>query len=365
MSKEEVAIVGAGLAGCSAALELKKRGVDAELFEAKKEGEFVRKKQLTGTSYVLSTVPKLIKPMHHMDGITLETENKCSAYEGNVGEIYEVCSPEGAEQMLRNTLTEKGAKINYETRITSREQLEGYKHIIIADGYGSALAKMYDMRDEEPYLISCGLESITRGEFEAGKVKMILDSKAAPGGYIYHLPWNEEKAFIVAFGMQPQVDERAARENFRKYLDKRGWEVEDEWTEYEHFYHHPCYQKDNVYLAGAAGSFTCEFMGFGVYYSVETGLLCAQAITTGQNYEELLWKSVLKQLNVYKEIAPLMRNAGPKTHEYMVKFMGNFLAKYLVSNGKNVFKIINPLYPYAMAVGKAVSTVHKILLKGK
>jgi hypothetical protein len=49
----------------------------------------------------------------------------------------------------------------------------------------------------------------------------------------------------------------------------------------------------------------------------------------------------------------------------MVKFMGNFLAKYLVSNGKNVFKIINPLYPYAIAVGKAVSTVHKILLKGK
>ena len=40
-----------------------------------------------------------------------------------------------------------------------------------------------------------------------------------------------------------------------------GWKVEDEWVEYEHFYRHPCYQRDQVYLVGAAGSFTCEFMG--------------------------------------------------------------------------------------------------------
>jgi flavin-dependent dehydrogenase len=365
MSKEEVAIVGAGLAGCSAALELKKRGVDAELFEAKKEGEFVRKRQLTGTSYVLSTVPKLIKPMHHMDGLYLESEQECSAYEGNVGEIYEVCSSSGAEQMLRDRINEKGIKINYQTSIKSREQLGGYKHIIIADGYNSTLAKLYNMRDEEPYLTSCGLESITIGEYEPGRARMILNSAAAPGGYIYHLPWDEKRALTVAFGMQPQIDVRKARENFRKYLEKRGWKIEDEWTEYQHFYHHSCYQRDNVYLIGAAGSFNCEFMGFGVYYAVETGILCAQAIATGKDYEDILWKSVLKQLGVYRAIAPLMRNAGPKTQKYMVKFMGNFLAKYLVSNGKKVFKIINPLHPYAIAVGKVVSLGHELLLKGK
>jgi flavin-dependent dehydrogenase len=365
MSKEEVAVIGAGLAGCTVALELEKRGVEVEVFEAKKEGEFVRKRQLAGTSYVLLTVPRIIKPMHHMDGITLESEHGFNAYEGKVGEIYEVCSPNGAEQMLRDMINEKGVKINYETPITSRGQLGGYKDIVIAEGYNSALAKRYNMRDEKPYLISCGLESITKGEYEPGKMRMILNSAVAPGGYIYHIPWNEERALTVAFGMQLQIDERRARENFRKYLDKRGGKIEDEWTEYQYFYRHPCYQRENVYLVGAAGSFNCEFMGFGLYYAIETGILCAQAIATGKNYEDLLGKSVLRQLSVYKAIAPLMRNAGPKTHDYMVKFMGNFLAKYLVSNGKNVFKIINPLYPYVIAVGKVVSLGHELLLKGK
>lgn len=363
----KTAVIGAGLAGCTAALELDKKGVEVEVFEALKSGEYTRKPQLTGTAHVLSTVPKIIKPKYQMNNFTFESENNTSHFEGNkIGNIYEVCSSNGAEQMLRDELQDRGIKVNYGSPIKSRDQLKGYSHVVIADGYTSTLAKLYGMRDDKPYLTSYGLQSITRGDFEPSSAKIILNHTVAPGAYIFHIPWDEEKATTVAFAMQSQpLDIKLTREKFRKYLEKMGWSVEDEWVEYEHFYRHPRYQRDNVYLVGAAGSFTCEFMGFGLYYTIESGIACAQSIATGEKYEDVLWRNVLSHLNVYRKMAPLMRNAGPKTHDYMVKVMGNFLAKYLVENGKHVFKIIDPLYPFVMAGGKMVSGLHALFLKGK
>jgi flavin-dependent dehydrogenase len=367
VERHEVVIVGAGLAGCAAALELDDKGITADVFEALRDKEYIRGPQLTGTAYILSTIPNLVKPKYRMRSFTFRSGEDVAYFDGNrIGNVYEVCSTEGAEQELRDRLHDRGIEINYGHRIKNTEELRDYKHVVIADGYSSQLAKSYGLRSDAHYLTSYGLMSEISGRFEPESPMIELNSKVAPGGYIFFIPWDERRANAVAFPMLSQhLDIKSARETFRRWIEENGWKTEKEWTEFQAFYRHPCYERDGVYLAGSAASFTDEFMGFGLYYAVESGIVCADAISEGKSYEEALKETVLDHLKIYRSVAPLMRNAGPKTHELMVKAVSLAPARHLVNSGFDIFRYLEKASSPIALGGTLISNLHSVFLNDR
>lgn len=338
--RKKIAVIGSGIAGCTCATELAKYH-DVEIFEAAEKDAPSRPLQMEGAVYYLDNIPEL-KPTYRISELVLASENQEVTFRGDLGYLFRIGGNNGVDVQFKKEV-EKRIKINYSSKISSLDMLSGYDIIVAADGYRSKIAQMAGMRKEHAELKGLGLGLSVKGNFRPGYTYSLFDNTYAPGGYLYLIPINKEKASLVSASIGCAFNSKHLRNKLRDYADSMDLEIVDEWTDCEKWYYFDSYQKDNIFVIGGAASFTDKAYGFGLKYSILSAKLCSEAIIKNKSYQRLL-KPVLHELDFWDKISRALINTSNREKDLLIKMAKNYFVKRKIESGKFLrpyFKILS------------------------
>ena len=163
--EKKIAIIGAGIAGCTCAQELYKHN-DVEIFEAVDSDAPARPLQMEGAVYYLDNIPKL-RSTYKISELVLASENESATFKGDLGCLFRIGGVDGEDVKYRKEIKKK-IKINYSSRIKSLDMLSDFDIIVAADGYRSRIAKIAGMRTNHAEIKGLGLGLTVKGEFTPG-----------------------------------------------------------------------------------------------------------------------------------------------------------------------------------------------------
>lgn len=331
-SKKLIAVIGAGIAGCVCAQELAEYH-NVEIFEASEKDAPSRPLQMEGAVYYLDNIPKL-EPTYKISELVLASENESATFKGNLGYLYRIGGMDGLDIKLRKEV-EKKIKINYSSKITSLDMLSEYDTIVAADGYRSGIANMAKMREKHAELIGIGLGMNVKGEFKPGYTYTLFDNNYAPGGYLYLIPINKNKASLVTASIGNAFNSKYLRKKLRDYAIFMGLKIVSEWTDIEKWYRFNTYQRNNIYVIGGAASFTDKTYGFGLKYSIQSARLCAQSIIHNKNYHTLL-APVLKELQFWERMGNTLTSTTNAQKDTFVRLSQNPFVRRRIEYGRSI-----------------------------
>jgi flavin-dependent dehydrogenase len=340
--RKTVAVVGAGMAGLTCALDLAESH-DVEIFEACQQNRESRPLQMEGSLNYLDNVPDL-EPTYPVNKLELTSENETATFEGHIGHLFMIGGTDGIDARLRRKVSSR-VDILHSSTITDLDMLSDYDVIVAADGYRSRIALMAGMREERTEVTGLGIGLTVKGDFEVGNTFSLFDNNYAPGGYLYLIPISEHRASLVSASIGIGLNAAVIRQRLRDFAGYRGCTILKEWADIEKWYHFNSYQKDNIYVIGGAASFTDGTYGFGLKYSLQSARICAQAINSGENYQELL-APVLKELAFWKRIGSTLVSTSNSEKDIFVRLAKNRIVKNRIERGKSIRPFFRTLVNY-------------------
>jgi flavin-dependent dehydrogenase len=329
----KIAIIGAGIAGTTCAEELNKLGHKVEIFEMIPKDGSTRPYQIEGAVHFFNNVPEL-KPSWKMKALEITSKNVKVDLKGNIGYFYEVGGDKGIEAKKRKEI-EKIIPINYGVKINNKKELEKEFDIIIAsDGFRSKIAYEAKIRSGQPEKMGFGIGFTVEGDFELGWMTILFDNHYAPKGYTYLIPFNEKQASLVSASIEKVIHVKTHRDRLEELAKKQGYEIIDEWVDYESWYNFSTYHKNNLYVIGTAASLTEPAFGFGLKWAIKSAKLCAESIHYKKNYTNLVQKEILSEFEFWKKIRRFFERAEEKEYDQFVNSFNNPIVKMLIERGK-------------------------------
>ncbi|TYQ17971.1 UNVERIFIED_CONTAM: flavin-dependent dehydrogenase [Acetivibrio alkalicellulosi] len=290
----KVAIIGAGPSGLSCALELKRNGVIATIFE---------KKSYIGEDYALPAAilrifnthynnpMKYIKrrynlniePKNTISKITMKGPSREISVKGNLGYVL----MRGMEQdSLENQIfSSLNIPVLFDTYGTIKDLQRNFDFIVVATGSCDGAKEMGVFnRDFNVYSRSATI----LGNFNENHVKMWLNTEYAKNGFAFTMPFSKNHARLTLLVNNVTKDELEFYWNqFLKaeHIPYNMIEVRD--LEHNLGTVYPL-NKDNIYFVGDAAGLVDNFVGFGVIAGIESGFIAARSIIGNLNYTKLM-----------------------------------------------------------------------------
>ena len=329
----KIAIIGAGIAGTTCAEELHKLKHEVEIFEMIPKNGFTRPYQMEGSVHFFNNVPDL-KPSSKMKELEVNSKNIKLDLKGRIGFFYEVGGDKGIEAVKRKQV-EKIVPINYGVKINDKKELEKEFDIIVAaDGFKSKIAYEARIRSTHPEKMGFGIGFTIEGDFKLEWMTILFDNHYAPRGYTYIIPFNKRQASLVSASIEKVIHVKTHRDRLEELAKKQGYEIIDEWVDYETWYKFSTYHKDNLYVIGNAASLTEPAFGFGLKWAIKSAKLCAEAIDKKKNYNNLIQKEILKEFEFWKKIRRFFEKADENDYDRFVNSFKNPIVKMLVERGR-------------------------------
>jgi flavin-dependent dehydrogenase len=334
----KIAVVGAGIAGTTCARELYKLGHEVEVFEMSARDKATRPRQMEGSINLLQNIPA-IEPTSHMKKILLHSPNVTASLNGKVGFFYEVGGKNGVDAKARKN-TEELLPILYSTRIESKNQLQNeFQVIVAADGYRSALAKNAGFFDSRtPNRIGVGVGFTVKGDFDPELIEIWLDNHLSSHGYSYIIPFSEHEASLVSASIGKTINNASYVQRLKELAQLRKWELQDEWVDFESWHDFSSYAHENLYVIGNAASLTEPAFGFGLKWAIQSAKLCARALSENIDYNHLVRKELLPELESFEGMRKFFDNAETEDYDKFVQTFKNPLVKKMAESGKSLFK---------------------------
>ena len=330
-------MVGAGIAGTTCARELHKLGHEVEIFEMSTKDKSTRPRQMEGSINLLQNIPE-IEPNRYMKRIKLHSPSITASVNGKLGFFYEVGGTNGIDVKARKNI-ERLLPIHYSTKIENKTQLDKFQVIVAADGYRSLAAKEAGLLvSRTPNRIGVGIGFTIKGDFDPELIEIWLDNYFSLHGYSYVIPFSKHEASLVSASIGKTVNQATYNERLKELAQLRKWELQGGWVDFESWYDFSSYAKDNLYVVGNAGSFTEPAFGFGLKWAIQSAKLCARAIHENADYNFLIRKELLPDLEFFQVMRKFFDAAKNGDYDKFVKRFKNPLVKKLAESGKSLFQ---------------------------
>ncbi|MBC7104316.1 MAG: NAD(P)-binding protein, partial [Firmicutes bacterium] len=288
------AIVGAGVAGLTCALELQRRGVVPEVFEQRPSVgdpfphvggilQLFNRPVRDQLRYLHREFGLALVPLAPMRRIVMKTPHSTREVRGRLGYFFlRGRDPRSLENQLRSAVT---APIHFNTRGDHRYLARRYDYVVVATGNNEVPAALGCW---QPLTKAVVRGAVVLGEFDPHTIVMWLNTQYAKGGYAYLTPFSARRASLVL--NVPDVGAEAVDYYWATFwrAENLRWEAVEDFVLEHHFGCVYPHRVGNVLLAGIAGGFMEPFLGFGLLGALKSGALAGRAIATGRDYEELV-----------------------------------------------------------------------------
>lgn len=289
----KVAIIGAGPAGLACAYELERHGIFPVVFEKRhRPGDlfdhcaavlhlFTRPYDPLG--HLREKFGINLKPIGVIKSITMKSPRKKATVNGKLGYFLQRGhDPASVESQLYSNIR---SPIITNTIADYMDLARRYDYVVVATGN-------YDVsRAEGVWSLVYPTNLIggtVNGRFDMTKMFMWIDTRYAGTAYAYLTPMEEKRAFLGLVAPESTIEK--AREKWKLFwqMEKLQYELINEIVlEHNAGFVYP-HQLGNMLFAGIAGGFQDPFLGFGLIFSIKSGVLAGRAIATGKSYEDLL-----------------------------------------------------------------------------
>lgn len=313
----KVAIIGAGIAGLSAAISLEKYGVIPDVFERKpKVGELfnhvagllqvINRPIKDPLEYLDNTIGISIAPLNVLNKVIMHGPTVTSTVKSDkLG--YMFLRGQGTNSVENQMYEKLTTNVNFNVNADYKKLKEEYDYVIVATG-----------NHQIPKENGCWHELVNTwvrvadvvGKFDTTALIMWINILYCKSGYVYLTPFNENRATLVMIVPYIIRDELQYYWDTFLKIEKIDMDiinmVDLQHTSGRCFPHR--YQ--NLFFVGNAGGAIEPFLGFGMFNSVISGALAAKSIATGSDFEKdmiFLTNENMKMLE-FRKALDLMNN---------------------------------------------------------
>lgn len=311
----EVAIIGAGVSGLSAAIALENNGVVPDIYEQNSFiadhyshiGVLLDMAYRSITTEPLNYINKLllseISPLEKITNLIIYSKNHKATISNNIGYSFIM----GQEPMsINNQLLSKikKSKILYDQRESIDNLSKKYDYVIVATGSRSEdyVADKY-LKDWKQYLVSYTRLAKLYGKFKTNTAIVWGNKEILKNGYAFLAPFSSQKASLYV--TVPHLSNwEEFNQCWKEFLKQEN--IFEETTilgTYERTHvAADSYSKQwkNCLFVGDQGGFLDPFLGLGAATAITTGVMAAHSIVENKNFDELVCK--------YKKIINVMSN---------------------------------------------------------
>jgi flavin-dependent dehydrogenase len=289
MSNGEKTIIGAGLAGLASASLLSNKGYSVKIIErGPSVGEWRGQDFQVVRNYgsdlgFLKSLEKYGIDVNHTHPIRTIVKyapsGKSMEVSSNNGPLFHVVKRGHDEVSLDRQLCDSLNKKNVEFEFNRNASLAG------------------DIISTGPILRNiAGFGYTFEGiEVDAEKILLFMDNDYAPNGYIYLAPFGNHSAsvgvvsFDLNYNLKMLLDRFLEKNKIVSEIIK-NYHHKEVFSGYAYSNYPETAKIGDKLFVGSAAGFVEAARGFGVKYSILSGLLAAQSIIDGSDYD-LLWKN--------------------------------------------------------------------------
>lgn len=334
-----ISIIGAGPVGSYCAYLLARKGFEVHIFEEHpKAGIPV---QCTGivTKSLFDYVPKSKEfVINHFNMVQVVAPN--NDYAEIPIEEY-LLDRTRFDNYLLNRALDAGAQVHFNHRfiefkndkavLKTREGLVSShaKYFIGADGPNSSVAKAAGLYGNREFLV--GMQARVRGHFSRHTFTTFFGRRIAPGFFAWVVP---ETSTTARVGLATKKNTNYYFQNFVKALNFQPIEYQGGLIPV--YNPHQKIQKDNIFLAGDAATFTKATTGGGLVMGLESGKLLARSIARKTNYSNSM-KKINFALKTHLLIRKNLNLFGDNDYLNLIKMIKKEKVRGLFKNNDREF----------------------------
>lgn len=324
----KVAIIGAGTAGLSCAIELERHGIYPVIFE---RNDFIGEYQPHVSAFLgLITRPVAdpikymdqilgikLKPLNHFRKVIHYSPNNQATVSGNLG-YFMVRGKE--ENSVKNQLySQIKSQVHFKSFAQPEDLDKEFDYIVVADGHWSTPSRYGIWQEIMRTWLKGG---IFAGDFEDDTLKMWLDNELTKGVYIYLAPYSKNKA-VIAHVVQ-NIEHEEINSYWQRFLEShdilKKYDMLESWELPHHAGFVSTHKLGKVYFVGAAGGGAEPFLGFGQFNAIVSGVMTARSIARGTDIN-LLLKDLTKRSHQLYTFRPLMNSATNQDFDRLLTVM--------------------------------------------
>lgn len=324
----KVAIIGAGTAGLSCAIELERHGIYPVIFE---QNDFIGEYQPHVSAFLGLITRPAADPVKYIDqkfGIKLKPLNqfrKVIHYSPN--NQVSVTGPLGhfmirgkEESSVKNQLHKQiKSQVHFNSFVQPEDLEKEFDYIVVADGKWF-IPERYGIWQETMNAWLSG--GIFEGDFEDDTLQMWLDNELTNGVYIYSAPYSKNKA-VIAHVVQ-NIEHENLNDYWHRFLESRNILKNYDMLESWEITHHAGFVTTNrvgkIYFAGAAGGGIEPFLGFGQFNAIVTGVMVARSIISNTDIN-LMLTDLRKKSQELNTIRTLLNSATNQDFDRLLTVM--------------------------------------------
>ncbi len=288
-----VAIIGAGISGLSCAFELEKAGITPVIYEKRGAigdaldyssiwSNLISRVNRDPLEYLSEKYNFCVNPLFNLREKIMISPNKKTIAKGNLGYIFKRgLDPYSLEKQIASKIS---TPVRYNSYVDSNDIRKEFEHIVVATATASIAKQLNVWKDS---FITQIRVAVVLGDFKVDSSTVWFNEKYANKSFGYLIPNNSKEATLALIINNSCTDELDHYWKTFLSIENIQYKITHQYdTEYltglvrRH-------KINNIYLVGNAAGFTDDLIGVGAFNAIESGILAAQSIINGSDYNDL------------------------------------------------------------------------------